>query len=117
MRIPEQADDSPIAWMAILEDTPVYSSGGEEVGVVSEVLGSEDSDIFHGVVFRHGVLRSHHMIPAESVTRITARRVDTALSADAIRALPPYREEDSYKLGFVGVIRKRLGWIRDEERP
>ena len=117
MRVPEPVEEVPLSWKAILEDTPVRSSDGEEVGVITEVLGSEDTDIFHGVVLRHGALGEHRMIPADKVTTITNKLLNTSLTAHEVRELPPHREEESYKLGFVGLFRKHLGWVRDEERP
>lgn len=113
MKVPEPDEEQPLAWIAILADTPVYSTSGQEVGTVHEVLGAED--IFHGVVVHTGLLGHDVMIPATDVTRITNRRVDVALDTDSFRALPPYREEESYKLGFVGLLRRHLGWVADTD--
>jgi len=85
------------------------------LGVVHEVLGSDSEDIFHGVVVHTGHVGHEVMVPAGEVTRITNRRLETRLSSQEIRELPPYREEESYQLGFVGLFRKHLGWIREKD--
>ncbi|HEX6507302.1 MAG TPA: PRC-barrel domain-containing protein [Chloroflexota bacterium] len=117
MKVPEPENEQPLAWSAVLEETAVYSSDGEEVGVVNEMLGSEDEDIFHGVVVRSGLTGNDVMVPADQVKDITNRRIDIALTAEEVRALSPYQEEDSYRLGFVGLFRRRLGWVRDGRDP
>jgi hypothetical protein len=100
--------------MAILAKTPVYASDGEQVGVVDEVLGSQDKDIFHGIVVRSPALQHDVAILAVGVSRITRSRIDTSLTTQEIRALPVYKEEATYSLGIVGVLRRRLGWKRDD---
>lgn len=113
MKVPEPDEERPLAWTAILADTPVYSADEEEVGVVKDVVGSED--IFHGLVLAAGTLASDVLIAADKVTRITNRRIDTSMNAEDIRDLPPYAEEDSYQLGFVGLLGRRIGWVREGE--
>lgn len=114
MKVPEPENEEPIAWPAILADTLVYASDGQEVGAVSEVLGSQEEDIFHGIVIRTGVLAHETMIPAERVSRITNRRIDVNLPADEVRSLTPYLEEETYRLGIKGIFRKHIGWVSDK---
>lgn len=115
MRVPEPEQEKPISWKAVLEHTQVHDAEGQSVGTVREVLGSESQDIFHGIVVHSGVAGRDVMLPADVITRITNRRIDTSLPAERIRELPPYREEESYQLGFVGLFRKHLGWVRDKD--
>lgn len=115
MKVPEPQQEEPLAWMAVLADTPVHSSDGQDVGVVGEVLGSQSEDIFHGLVVRGGFLTADVVIPAEHVTAITNKRIDTDLTAQEIRDLPVYNEEESFKLGFVGFLGRRLGWVKDRD--
>jgi hypothetical protein len=110
-----EGGDQPIAWMAIRARTSVISSDGQEVGVIQEVLASEEEDIFHGIVVRGGLSPHELMIPAENVTRITQRAVNTNLTADQILALPEYREEPSFHLGLKGLFRKHLGWVSEQK--
>lgn len=113
MKVPEPNDEQPLAWTAILEATPVYTADEQEVGIVVDVLGAED--IFHGIVVRAGPGAEDVMVPADRVRVITNARIVTSLTGDEFRALPPYREEDSYHLGFAGLFR-RLGWVPEEGR-
>lgn len=115
MKVPEPENEQPLAWTAILADTPVHAVDGQQVGTVREVLGAEAGDIFHGIVVHTGLVSHDVMIAADQVTRISNRRVDTSLSSEMVRELPPYREEESYQLGFVGFIRKHLGWVREKD--
>jgi len=117
MRVNDSADERELAWKAMLADTSVVSSDGDTVGTVADVLGSEAEDIFHGIVVREGILRKDVMIPADRVVRITNRRITVSMTAEATRELPPYQEEHSYKLGMVGLLRRRLGWVDDHENP
>lgn len=41
---------APIAYMTLAEGTPVYASGGEQVGTVHRVLADEGADIFDGLI-------------------------------------------------------------------
>lgn len=118
MKRHDSDEEVPIAWTAVLANTPVVTAGGDEVGTISEVLGADAEDIFHGIVVRHGVLSGEVMIPAQHVSQITNKRITVDLSAEAVRALPAYVAEDAFKLGFVGFLGRQLGWVRDgrEER-
>jgi len=116
MKVPQPDDEQPLAWKAILEATPVHAADGGKIGTIVEVLGAENEDIFHGIVVGAGALAAETMIPAEKVTRITNRRIEVSLTAEEIRALPPYVPEESYKLGMVGLLGRTLGWVRDDGR-
>jgi uncharacterized protein YrrD len=113
----ESDEERPLSWVAILPATPVFAAGGDQVGIVSEVLGSQDEDIFHGLVVAHGSLQRDLMVPAEHVKSITNKRVDVDLDDDGLRALPPFEEHASYHLGMVGHLRRRMGWVREDEQP
>jgi len=117
VNLSDVGEGQPLSWKAILEETPVYSSGGDRVGAVHEVLGSDQQDIFHGIVVRHGLINGDVMIPADQVRQITDRRIDVSLGTERIRALSPHVEEESYRLGLVGLFRKKLGWVPDRREP
>ena len=40
----------PVSWLLVERGWPVVDANGERVGKVDEVLGDEQTDIFHGLV-------------------------------------------------------------------
>lgn len=114
MRVPDLPEEQAIAWKAILDSTPVYSSDREQVGTIHEVLGSDEEDIFHGIAVRHGLPPEDVMVPAEHVTRITNRRIEVDLTAEEVRDLPTYEPEHIFRLGLKGLFGKHLGWVKDD---
>jgi hypothetical protein len=111
-RDPEQ----PIAWRAVLEDTQVRSSEGEQVGTLYDMLGSDQKDIFHGIVVQLGFLGHRVFVPADDVTLMTPSHIDVAYTSEELNALPEHTEERQSELGWVGVLRKSLGWTRERDR-
>lgn len=112
-----QADpEDEIAWRAVPEDTPVCSAEGSEVGTLHDLLGSNEEDIFHGIVVHLGRFGHNVFVPADSVTRLTRSHVDVSLTSDEIHALPPHDEEREFHLGVTGWFRKHPGWVRDKDR-
>jgi len=105
----------PVAWTAITEHEPVYSSDSQLIGSVAEVLGSDDGGIFHGLVVRHHRLEHSLSVPASQVDSITLDRVTLSISAQEFEHLPGYEEEASYHLGIKGLFRHRPAWIRDRD--
>src|SRR5579884_4245885 len=103
MNADDSSEERPLAWMAILQHTPVYASDGTEIGRTADVLGAED--IFHGVVVHSGPSGHDVVIPGADVSNITNRRIDVSLTPEEARVLPPYRPEETYRLGIVGLFR------------
>jgi hypothetical protein len=110
-----EPQSEPVAWRAIVYDTPVFGSDGNRVGIVREVLGSDSEDIFHGLRVELDRGGRHVMILADSVTLITKGRIETGLASAPVAALPTYEEEATYHLASVGWLRKHVGWKRDSE--
>jgi hypothetical protein len=48
----------PIAYLGLEKNTPVYSSDGDEIGVVDHVLEDDHEDVFDGIVIAHH--EDHH---------------------------------------------------------
>ena len=113
MKAPEPDEERPLAWTAILSDTPVETADGTTVGRVAEVIGSQQDDIFHGIVITHAGRARHVLIPAENVTRITNLLITTNLSPEGVHDLPEYQDVESFHLGFRGLF-GRLGWVGDQ---
>jgi hypothetical protein len=108
--------EQPIAWRGVLQDTAVRSSEGEQVGTISDMLGSDQEDIFHGIVVHLGRLGHEVFVPADDVTLMTSSHIDVAYTSDELHALPPHTEERQSELGWIGLFRRRLGWKREKDR-
>ncbi len=108
--------EQPIAWRGVPVDVPVRSSEGESVGTLSDILGSDQEDIFHGIVIHLGRFGHHVFVPAEDVTLMTMSHVDVGMGTAEIEALPVHDEERSYDLGIVGRFRKHPGWRQEQDR-
>ena len=113
-----QADDAdqPIAWRGVIPDTPVRSSDGETVGTLSDMLASDQADIFHGIVVHLGRVGHHVLVLADQVTLMTTSHVDVSLTSAEIHALPEHDEERQFDVGIVGFFRKHPGWTREKDR-
>jgi uncharacterized protein YrrD len=114
-------DPTPIAWRAIVYDTPVLAADGTRIGAVREVLGSDAEDIFHGIrVNVDGKVADDLMLPADRVTQITSDAVTSDLARTDATRLSRYDERATYHLASVGWLRKHLGWTKDassDEEP
>ena len=104
-----------ISWRGLVYGTPVTAAGGERVGTVREVLGSDAEDLFHGLRVALDGAHRDVMVSSDDVASIGRDAVDTSLSRSDIVALPSYDEEATYHLASVGWLRKHLGWVRDSK--
>jgi hypothetical protein len=112
-------DNDPISWRAIVYGMPVLASDGTKMGIIKEVLGSDEEDIFHGV---RVAVDGHKdvMLLAEDISGLTTGAVTAALTPADFHALPDYEETADYHIGTVGRFRKHLGWKQDshsDEEP
>ncbi len=105
----------PIAWRVVPEHAPVFSSDGEAVGTVSEVLGSEEEDIFHGMEVHLGRLGHRVLVTADGIAGMTTAGVTLAMTSDEVHALPEHTEERAFELGWTGIIHKHLGWVKEKD--
>ena len=83
--------NDPVAWSYVEADTLVVGPGGEELGRVAAMLGTETEGIFQGVAvtpYRDGKTR---VVPADSVTGLTPSRVEIAFDADALAGAEEHR--------------------------
>lgn len=92
----------------------VVDRDGAPIGTAESLLGDEEEDIFHGIVLRRSADHKLVEVPAASVLRITSSRVVTDLDSASTAALPPYREEHWYHLGWGGLFRRRPEWREGE---
>jgi len=120
MTDPEPDVTTPIAWRALPYGAQVGASGGEVVGTVLEVLGSDSEDLFHGLRVGLSGESRDVMLGSAHVTVLTAGLVQTDLRASDFKDLPTYADEATYHLASVGWLRKHLGWQKDaksDEEP
>ncbi|HYM49359.1 MAG TPA: hypothetical protein VET65_02190 [Candidatus Limnocylindrales bacterium] len=106
--------EQQVAWIATPYRAPVMDSEGNELGTTESLLGDEQSDIFHGLAVKLKSSGTVVEIPADQVRRITTVRVYTGVTPDAVAALPRYREEAWFHLGWGGLFQKRPEW---KQRP
>jgi hypothetical protein len=99
----------------VIYGTVVVSSDNERVGKVSEVLGSDGEDIFHGL--RVSLASGHRdvMVPGADVESMSTDEIRTDLTRREVEALPPYDEHATYHLASVGWLRKHVGWKQDSK--
>jgi hypothetical protein len=106
-------NETQVAWRAMPYRAPVVGMDGSGIGTAESLLGDEDEDIFHGIVVKREQDGKLVEIAAPRINKITTNHVITDLSSDDVAALPPYREEHWFHLGWGGLFRKHPEW---EER-
>jgi uncharacterized protein YrrD len=82
----------PVAWLIVEPGWEVVSSDGEKVGVVRELLGDENADIFDGLAVDHGLLKKAKYVPAERVGEIVEGSVTLELTKAEFDALDDYED-------------------------
>lgn len=80
----------PVAWLIVEPGWEVVASDGEKVGVVDELLGDKNADIFDGLAVDQGLLKKAKYVPSERVGEIVEGRVTLDLSKAAFDALSEY---------------------------
>jgi hypothetical protein len=108
--------ENQIAWTAIVQDEEVIASDRQKVGTVSDVLGTGETGIFHGLAVHTQIFHHPVEVPAAAVDSITESRITLNIDSEAFKALPKYEDEPSFTLGITGLFRHRPGWRDDEPR-
>jgi hypothetical protein len=103
-------DETAVAWRAMPYRAPVMAADGSEIGTAESLLGDEEEDIFHGIVVKPRQSGKALEIPAVRIKKITAKHVVTDLTDADVHALPPYREEHWFHIGWGGLFRKHPEW-------
>ncbi len=84
-------EERPIAWLALDKGTPIFSSDGQEIGRVTEIVADEAEDIFSGLVVRSGLIdMTPQLIPADTIESLTNKAVRLNIPEKEARALPIY---------------------------
>lgn len=103
-------DETVVAWRAMPYRAPVVGADGSEIGTAESLLADEDEDIFHGIVVKRRPGGHALEIPATRIKKITTKHVVSDLTEADIAALPPYREEHWFHIGWGGLFRKHPEW-------
>ncbi len=103
-------DETAVAWRVMPYRATVVAADGAEIGSAESLLGDEEEDIFHGIVVKRKPGGEALEIPAVRIQKITAKHVVTDLTAADVAALPRYREEHWFHLGWGGLFRKHPEW-------
>ncbi|MGH2445939.1 MAG: hypothetical protein ACRDGD_07860 [Candidatus Limnocylindria bacterium] len=83
--------DDPVAWSFVEADTLVVGPGGEELGRVAAMLGTETEGIFHGVAVTPYAGGPQRVVPADAVTLLTSSKVEVAWTAEQLAAAEEQR--------------------------
>ncbi len=81
-------DGEAVHYSAVPKGAPVYSSEGEQVGTVEEMLDNYRENIFDGVVFRDSG-GTRRFADAPEVSRTAQRGVTLTIDTAAAAQLPP----------------------------
>ena len=103
-------DETVVAWRAMPYRAPVVAADGSEIGTAESLLGDEEEDIFHGIVVKPRQGGKPLEIPAARIKQITTKHIVTDLSKAEVHALPAYREEQWFHIGWGGLFRKHPEW-------
>lgn len=83
--------DDPVAWSYVTPGTDVVGPDGAKIGAVSEMLGTEDEGIFHGVAVDPAGSGPTRVVRADDVRLLTPARVEVALDAEGLAAAEEHR--------------------------
>ena len=83
-------EETPIAWLALEEGTPILAADGEQIGKVDAVIADRQKDIFSGITFRRALLGSPVFVPADKIDRLSEEAVYLGISAADVEDLEPY---------------------------
>lgn len=103
-------DENAVAWRAMPYRAAVVAADGSDIGSAESLLGDEKEDIFHGIAVSRRTDGKLLEIAASRIKKITSKHVVTDLSAGDVAALPAYREERWYHIGWGGLFRKHPEW-------
>src|ERR1700693_1736059 len=103
-------DETAVRGRAMQYRWQVVGGDGTVIGTAESLLGDEEEDIFHGIVVKRKQGGSPLEIPASRIKKITVKHVVTDLSEADVAALPAYREEHWFHIGWGGLFRKHPEW-------
>jgi len=110
----------PSSYLVLADGTPVYASGGEEIGKVEHVLADPDVDVFDGIVIDTSELPGgHRFVDASQVDECYERGVVLKIDAEgAGRLHEPTANPAEIEIGPDDVVpdnfhdKMRKAWDR-----
>jgi hypothetical protein len=117
------SENDPIAYTALQKGTPMFSSSGDEFGVVEHVLQDSSLDLFDGIAVKTAA--GLRFVDANQVGAITHAAVHTTLTTEEAAALPApdgdavlEADPDEYRRGnglsaWFGRMFLREHWTHD----
>jgi Uncharacterized protein conserved in bacteria (DUF2171) len=82
----------PVSWFLIEPGWKVIEANGKDAGLVEEVVGDANADIFNGLSISVGLLKGHRYVPSEQVSRIIDGEVQLRLTRDELDSLEKYEQ-------------------------
>jgi uncharacterized protein YrrD len=82
----------PLSYLVLEKGVPVYSSDGQRLGRVAEVLAAPEANLFDGIVFDTTAgPGGHRFVDAPEVGQIFERGVVLKIDATEVESLPKRR--------------------------
>jgi hypothetical protein len=109
----------PVSWLMIETGWTVLAAGGEDVGVIDEVVGDSGTDIFDGLTIKTRPFASPRYVAAEQVEQIVEGTVTLKLSPADVEQLEEYREpagSEEILPESASPFERLVGWLRGGRR-
>jgi uncharacterized protein YrrD len=106
-----------IAHLALKDGTPVYSPGGERIGVVDTAVTDQDDRIFEGVLIHTLPLPGRHLYARhDQIAELRERGVLLAVERDALepvdeRAARRSSASETLEHPLEARLRRMLDWV------
>ncbi len=118
------SDETPIAYQALANGTPVLSATGTQFGTVRHVLQVESLDLFDGIAVTTGA--GLRFVDRDQVASIFTTSVHTSLTDEQAAALPapegnetfhdnPEQDSGDGLTSRLGRLFRREHWLKDKD--
>ena len=105
----------PVSWLQIAQGWNVVTSDGVSVGVVAQVEGDKQEDIFDGLAVESRQPASILYVPGEQVGAIHPGEVTLKIAAVDAGTLKPFQApppETKWTPGKAPLARRMSNWLR-----
>ena len=109
-----QREEPQVAWMAIEDNAQVFSTEGEAVGKVSQVVGDAEADVFSGLAIALRPMGRPRFVSADCVRAIWPDRIELDVTRDQVESLPEHKAAPTERIqpgddGFMARVRRFFG--------